>query len=48
MSSVGPAIAIITNQSEAFVESALQPLGLRIAIRTNVDNNGLSVVHLPK
>ena len=48
MSSVGPAIAIITNRSDEFVESVLNPLGLKIAIRTNVDNQGLSVVHLPK
>jgi len=48
MSSVGPAIAIITNRSEDFVETVLHPLGLKIAIRTGVDNNGLSVVHLPK
>jgi beta-ribofuranosylaminobenzene 5'-phosphate synthase len=48
MSSVGPAIAIITNRSDEDVESALQPIGLKIAIRTKIDNNGLNVVHLPK
>ena len=48
MSSVGPAIAIITNRSEDFVESALRTIGLKIAIRTKVDNIGLGVVHLPK
>jgi len=47
MSSVGPAIAIITTRSEEFVESVLHPLGLKIAIRTTVDNQGLNVVHLP-
>lgn len=47
MSSVGPAIAIITNKNEDFVDSVLKPIGLKIAIRTNVDNNGLSIVHLP-
>jgi len=48
MSSVGPAIAIITNKSEDFVESKLHPIGLTVAIRTKIDNNGLNVVHLPK
>ncbi len=48
MSSVGPAIAIITNRSEEFVESVLRPIGLKTAIRTTVDNKGLNVVHLPK
>ncbi|MCX6698816.1 MAG: GHMP kinase [Methanomicrobiales archaeon] len=48
MSSVGPAIAIITNRSEEFVESVLHPIGLKTAIRTKVDNKGLNVVHLPK
>jgi beta-ribofuranosylaminobenzene 5'-phosphate synthase len=48
MSSVGPAIAIITNKGEEFVEEVLHPIGLKIAIRTKVDNKGLIVVHLPK
>lgn len=48
MSSVGPAIAIITNRADDFVESILRPMGLNIALRTKVDNEGLRVVHTPK
>jgi len=47
MSSVGPAIAVITERTEEDLESALKPMGLKIAIRTKIDNKGLQVTHLP-
>jgi len=45
MSSVGPAIAVITDRNEAEVESILGPIGLKIAIRTRIDNQGLRISH---
>lgn len=43
MSSVGPAIAIITARPEEEVEAILSSMGLEIAIVTGVDNEGLRV-----
>jgi beta-ribofuranosylaminobenzene 5'-phosphate synthase len=43
MSSVGPSIAVITARSRQEVEQILSPLGLRIAIATAVDNQGLTI-----
>jgi beta-ribofuranosylaminobenzene 5'-phosphate synthase len=45
MSSVGPSIAIVTDQDKKTLEKVLKPLGLKIAIVTKVDNHGLQVVH---
>jgi hypothetical protein len=43
MSSVGPSIAVVTEKSRAEMERLLQPMGLAIAISTNVDNAGLTI-----
>ena len=43
MSSVGPAIALITKHSRAEVQRIIAPLGLEIAVATKVDNTGLWV-----
>jgi len=43
MSSVGPAIAIVTGLDRKAVEKILKPLGLKIAVETKVDNRGLVV-----
>jgi len=43
MSSVGPAIAVITGRPEKEVAEVLADLGLRIAIATTVDNEGLKI-----
>ncbi|MCK9278942.1 MAG: GHMP kinase [Methanoculleus sp.] len=43
MSSVGPSIAVITDRSEEEVAAILEKAGLRIAIATTVDNEGLKV-----
>ena len=43
MSSVGPSIAIITSKNEQDIHPILKPMGLTIAIKTAVDNNGLVV-----
>ncbi|HVP94063.1 MAG TPA: GHMP kinase [Methanoregulaceae archaeon] len=47
MSSVGPAIAVITERSEEDLAAILKPMGLIIAIRTKIDNRGLQVTHIP-
>jgi beta-RFAP synthase len=47
MSSVGPAIAVITERSEEDLETVLKPMGLKIAIRTKIDNKGLQITHIP-
>jgi hypothetical protein len=39
----GPAIAVITGRPEVEVAEILADLGLRIAISTTVDNEGLKV-----
>lgn len=43
MSSVGPSIAVITGRPEEEVAAILEKAGLRIAIATAVDNEGLKV-----
>ncbi len=43
MSSVGPSIAAITNKSESEIRTIVQSLGLKVAICTLVDNQGLVV-----
>lgn len=43
MSSVGPSIAIITEQDQDSIEKILRPIGLEVAIVTRVDNEGLQV-----
>lgn len=45
MSSVGPSIAVVTALDRAAMEKLVQPLGLKIAIGTKVDNAGLVVSH---
>jgi predicted sugar kinase len=41
MSSVGPSIAVVTEMKPAALERIITPMGLKIAIVTNVDNEGL-------
>jgi beta-ribofuranosylaminobenzene 5'-phosphate synthase len=43
MSSVGPSIAVITDKSEEEVAKILSSVGLKIAIATEVDNEGLQI-----
>jgi beta-RFAP synthase len=43
MSSVGPSIAVITEKDRKNLEKILGPIGLKIAIATEVDNRGLQV-----
>jgi beta-ribofuranosylaminobenzene 5'-phosphate synthase len=43
MSSVGPSIAVVTERSETEMAKILEPMGLKIAISTKVDNVGLKV-----
>jgi shikimate kinase len=43
MSSVGPSIAIVTDRTREEVASLIEPLGLKIAIETRVDNTGLKI-----
>jgi beta-RFAP synthase len=43
MSSVGPSIAVVTERDRNAMENLIKPLGLKIAIATNVDNRGLTV-----
>ncbi|HRW83556.1 MAG TPA: GHMP kinase, partial [Methanothrix sp.] len=43
MSSVGPSIAVVTSRNEAEMAEILAPMGLKIAISTKVDNEGLKV-----
>ena len=45
MSSVGPAIAIITDKDRKAIQKLLKPIGLEIAIATKVDNAGLKVTY---
>ncbi|MGV8175368.1 MAG: GHMP kinase [Methanothrix sp.] len=44
MSSVGPSIAIVTDRSAEEVADLIEPLGLKIAIETKVDNEGLRII----
>lgn len=43
MSSVGPSIAVVTDRSEGEIAKLIEPLGLKIAIATRVDNRGLRI-----
>jgi len=43
MSSVGPSIAVIIDRPEGEVAKILEKAGLRIAIATAVDNEGLKI-----
>ena len=43
MSSVGPSIAVITGRPEEEVAAILEKAGLRVAIATEVDNEGLKI-----
>jgi predicted sugar kinase len=43
MSSVGPSIAIVTDRSREDIAGLIEPLGLKIAIETKVDNMGLKI-----
>ena len=45
MSSVGPAIAVVTGLDRKSLEKILAPLGLSIAIETKVDNKGMVLHH---
>ncbi len=48
MSSVGPSIAIVTDRSEEEIARLIQPIGLKIAIATKVDNEGLKITRMSK
>ena len=41
MSSVGPSMVIVTDRSREEVAKVIEPLGLEIAIETEVDNEGM-------
>ncbi len=43
MSSVGPSIAIVTGRDREEIEKIIEPLGLKVAIETKVDNDGLKI-----
>ena len=43
MSSVGPSIAIVTERSRDEVAKIIEPVGLKIAVETKVDNIGLTI-----
>ncbi|NYT02481.1 MAG: GHMP kinase, partial [Methanosarcinales archaeon] len=43
MSSVGPSIAVVTGRGRKEIEAIVEPLGLKIAIATMVDNHGVRV-----
>lgn len=45
MSSVGPSIAVVTEMDKKTIEKILKPLGLKVAIATKVDNQGIQIVH---
>jgi beta-ribofuranosylaminobenzene 5'-phosphate synthase len=47
MSSVGPSIAVITGKTEDEMRSIIEGLGLKLAIRTRVDNHGLMIETVP-
>ncbi len=44
MSSVGPAIAIITDRTEQEMQELVKPLGLEISVATEIDNEGVRVI----
>jgi beta-ribofuranosylaminobenzene 5'-phosphate synthase len=43
MSSVGPTIAVITTKSRKELEKAIAPLGLKVAVETEIDNRGMVI-----
>jgi beta-ribofuranosylaminobenzene 5'-phosphate synthase len=43
MSSVGPTIAVITDRSRKELEKAITPLGLKVAVETEIDNRGMVI-----
>jgi beta-RFAP synthase len=43
MSSVGPTIAVITDQSRKDLEKAIAELGLKVALETQIDNTGMRI-----
>jgi beta-ribofuranosylaminobenzene 5'-phosphate synthase len=45
MSSVGPSIAVVTDMKRSALEKLIAPLGLKVAIMTKVDNQGLTLSH---
>ena len=45
MSSVGPSIAIVTDRNREDIARLIEPLGLKIAIETKVDNDGLKIYY---
>jgi beta-ribofuranosylaminobenzene 5'-phosphate synthase len=45
MSSVGPSIAVVTALDRKSFEKIISPLNLRIALKTLVDNKGLTITH---
>jgi beta-RFAP synthase len=47
MSSVGPSIAVVTDLDKKQLEKILKPHGLKIAIATGVDNQGLVITRQP-
>lgn len=44
MSSVGPSIAIVTRRCRDDIERLIEPMGLKVAIETKVDNEGLRIL----
>jgi beta-RFAP synthase len=47
MSSVGPTIAVITDRSRKDLEQVIADLGLRVAVETKIDNNGMRIEEHP-
>ncbi len=43
MSSVGPAVAIITDRTEEEMQAIVRQIGLEIAVTTEIDNEGVKV-----
>ncbi len=43
MSSVGPSIAVVTDRNDEEIARLIEPMGLKIAIATKVDNEGLKI-----
>ena len=47
MSSIGPAVVIVTKQSKGFIEQELKCFDMKLSYSTRVDNQGHSVHKLP-
>jgi predicted sugar kinase len=43
MSSVGPTIAVITDRSRKDLEKSITKLGLKVAVETKIDNDGMRI-----